>query len=49
LFYSAAAYQRDIEEAIRAGAQDYLAKPIHPDELKQAVVRLISVTGETAS
>ena len=49
LFYSAAAYQRDIEEAIRAGAQDYLAKPIHPDELKQAVVRLISVTSETAS
>jgi DNA-binding response OmpR family regulator len=49
LFYSAAAYERDIEEAIRAGAQDYLAKPIHPDELKQAVVRLISVTGETAS
>jgi CheY-like chemotaxis protein len=49
LFYSAAAYQRDIEEAIRAGAQDYLAKPIHPDELKQAVVRLISVTGETDS
>jgi DNA-binding response OmpR family regulator len=49
LFYSAAAYQRDIEEAIRAGAQDYLAKPIHPDELKQAVVRLISVTGETVS
>ena len=49
LFYSAAAYKRDIEEAIRAGAQDYLAKPIHPDELKQAVVRLISVTDETAS
>jgi DNA-binding response OmpR family regulator len=49
LFYSAAAYQRDIEEAIGAGAQDYLAKPIHPHELKQAVVRLISVTGETAS
>jgi DNA-binding response OmpR family regulator len=49
LFYSAAAYARDKEEAIRAGAQDYLAKPIHPDELKQAVVRLISVTGEMAS
>jgi DNA-binding response OmpR family regulator len=49
LFYSAAAYERDIEEAIRAGAQDYLAKPIHPDELKQVVVQLISVTGETAS
>jgi len=49
LLYSAAAYARDKEEAIRAGAQDYLAKPIHPDELKQAVVRLISVTGETAS
>jgi DNA-binding response OmpR family regulator len=49
LFYSAAAYERDIEQAIRAGAQDYLTKPIHPGELKQAVVRLISVTGEMAS
>ncbi len=31
LFYSAAAYGRDIEEAIRAGAQDYLVKPIIPN------------------
>jgi CheY-like chemotaxis protein len=48
LFYSAAAYERDIEDALRAGAQDYLIKPVIPDELKQAVARLISVPHETA-
>src|SRR5262245_32370958 len=48
LFCSAAAYERDIEDALRAGAQDYLVKPIFPDELKQAVARLISVPPETA-
>jgi DNA-binding response OmpR family regulator len=48
LFYSAAAYDRDKEEALRAGAQDYLAKPVIPDELKQAVARLISAARETA-
>jgi DNA-binding response OmpR family regulator len=42
LFYSAAAYTRDIEDALRAGAQDYLVKPVIPDELRQAVARLIS-------
>jgi DNA-binding response OmpR family regulator len=46
LFYSAAAYERDIQDALRAGAQDYLVKPIIPDELMQAVSRLISATGE---
>jgi DNA-binding NtrC family response regulator len=48
LFCSAAACERDIEDALRAGAQDYLVKPIIPDELKQAVARLISVPPETA-
>jgi DNA-binding response OmpR family regulator len=48
LFYTAAAYERDIEDALRAGAQDYLIKPVIPDELKQAVARLISVAPETA-
>ena len=43
LFCSAAAYLRDIREAIRAGARDYLIKPVIPDELRQAVARLISV------
>jgi len=48
LFCSAAAYVRDIREAIRAGARDYLVKPVIPDELRQAVARLISVPPETA-
>jgi DNA-binding response OmpR family regulator len=48
LFYSAAAYEWDIEDALRAGVQDYLIKPVNPDELKQAVARLISVASETA-
>src|SRR5215813_14858493 len=47
LFYSAAAYERDIEDALRAGAQDYLVKPVIPDELRQAVARLISAANET--
>jgi DNA-binding response OmpR family regulator len=49
LFYSAAAYERDIEEAIRAGAQDYLVKPVIPNELRQAVAQLLSAQRETAS
>ena len=49
LFYSAAAYERDIEEAIRAGAQDYLVKPIIPNELRQAVAQLLSAQRVTAS
>ena len=48
LFYSAAAYVRDIREAMRAGARDYLVKPVIPDELRQAVARLISISSETA-
>jgi DNA-binding NtrC family response regulator len=48
LFYSAAAYARDIEEALRAGAQDYIAKPVTPDKLRQAVARLISFQSEKA-
>jgi DNA-binding response OmpR family regulator len=48
LFYSAAAYARDIEEALRAGAQDYLAKPVTPDKLQQAVALLISFQSEKA-
>jgi DNA-binding response OmpR family regulator len=48
LFYSAAAFEKDIEDALRAGAQDYFIKPVVPDELRQAVARLISVAPETA-
>jgi DNA-binding response OmpR family regulator len=42
LFYSAAAYARDIWEALRAGAQEYLVKPVSPDSLAQTVARLTS-------
>jgi len=48
LFCSATAYVRDIREAILAGAGDYLIKPVIPDELRQAVAKLISVPPETA-
>jgi DNA-binding response OmpR family regulator len=48
LFCSVVASLRDIREAIRAGARDYLVKPVIPDELRQAVARLISIPAETA-
>jgi DNA-binding response OmpR family regulator len=46
LFYSAAAYERDIKEALRSGAQAYLVKPVNPQELEQAVAKLISPVRE---
>jgi DNA-binding response OmpR family regulator len=49
LFFSAAAYARDIREAMRAGAQAYLVKPALPSELRQAVAQLIFAPRETAS
>jgi len=48
LFCSAAACERDIEAALRAGAQDYIVTPVIPEELMQAVSLLISVPPETA-
>jgi DNA-binding response OmpR family regulator len=45
LFYSAAAYDHDIQEALRSGAQAYLIKPVNIDEFGQMVARLISRTG----
>src|SRR5262245_28218512 len=42
LFYSAAAYERDIQEALRSGAQAYLVKPVKHEDLEQAVSRLTS-------
>src|SRR5215813_4972493 len=45
LFYSAAGYTRDIQEALRAGAQAYLIKPVKFDEFKQAVAKLTMVVG----
>ena len=40
LFYSAAAYSRDIEEGLRSGAQAYLIKPVNSVDLQEAVKRL---------
>jgi len=48
LFYSAAAYAKDIQEGLLAGAQAYIVKPIIPDELRRTVARLISVPPKTA-
>ena len=46
LFYSAASYTREIREAVRAGAQEYLVKPVSSDDLKQAVAQLTFIAGE---
>ena len=42
LFYSAAAYEYDIQEALRSGAQAYLVKPVKPNDLEEAVAKLTS-------
>jgi DNA-binding response OmpR family regulator len=47
LFYSAAAYACDKREAARAGAQMYLTKPVHTNELSRVVTRLISATSKS--
>ena len=41
VFYSAAAYEIDRNEAINSGAQAYLVKPSHPSELCSLVTSLI--------
>jgi DNA-binding response OmpR family regulator len=41
LFYSAAAYEIDRDQAIDSGAQAYLVKPTHPAELCDVVTSLI--------
>jgi DNA-binding response OmpR family regulator len=45
LFYSGAGYKRDIEEALRSGAQAYLVKPVIPDDLERTVAQLTSRAG----
>ena len=42
LFYSAAAFERDIQEAMRSGAQGYLVKPVKSDDLERMVAKLTS-------
>jgi DNA-binding response OmpR family regulator len=44
LFWSAAAFEHDIAEGLRAGAQAYITKPIAPDDLRRAVVQLLSTS-----
>ena len=41
VFYSAAAYEADREQALNSGAQAYLVKPSHPSELCSLVTSLI--------
>jgi DNA-binding response OmpR family regulator len=41
LFYSADAYPREIEEAMNAGAQGYMVKPIDPMEVERTLRELI--------
>jgi DNA-binding response OmpR family regulator len=42
IFCSGAAYERDREEALQAGAQDYLLKPVEPIVLQEAVEQQLS-------
>jgi DNA-binding response OmpR family regulator len=42
LFYSGAAYEKDIARAMAAGAQGYIVKPADPDVLVSEIFRLIS-------
>lgn len=42
LFYSAAAYETDRENARLSGAQGYLVKPVDSDDLVTEVLRLIA-------
>jgi DNA-binding response OmpR family regulator len=41
LFYSAAAYEIDRDQALNCGAQAYLIKPSHPSDLCSLVTSLI--------
>jgi DNA-binding response OmpR family regulator len=42
LFYTGAAFPNDKERALACGAQGYLVKPSHPEELIAEVFRLVS-------
>ena len=49
LFYSAAAYEHDKEEAFAAGADGYIIKPALNDQLVSEVSRLISAARPSRS
>jgi len=49
LFYSAAAYETDRQQALSSGAQGYLVKPVVGDELAAEVLRLISYSRQSES
>ena len=42
IFYSADAYAHQIEKAMEAGATTYLTKPLAPEDVEQAIERLVS-------
>jgi DNA-binding response OmpR family regulator len=42
LFCSGKAYEKDKEEALKAGAQGYLIKPVHVSELGKEIGKLLS-------
>ena len=44
LFLTARSEQDDILAGIASGAADYLTKPFHPKELREAALRLCPVT-----
>jgi DNA-binding response OmpR family regulator len=44
LFYSAAAYESDKDQAMQCGAQGYLIKPSHTSDLCDMVASLISLS-----
>jgi DNA-binding response OmpR family regulator len=48
LFYSGAGYERDKQQALAAGAQGYLVKPVDHDELIAEVSRIISAAKRRA-
>jgi two-component system, OmpR family, response regulator len=43
MFFSGAAYEADKETAINSGAQGYMIKPVHLDELCSEVTKLIGM------
>ena len=49
LFYSGAAYERDIREAIAAGAQGYITKPAENQRLVDEISRLVAGYGPVES